>query len=172
MTMDRAPKAPDIMTAEDILAKMRAGIKETYEIRMREMRIPVRVLTIDEVNDIRREALKLTMVSNGDETDKNVQIQRMTLKLATTLKPGTGPLLSDKLLKMLSVDEINYLYEEFVNVMDRVNPTLETISPEQFKELVDALKKTLVSPKDLSTRQLRAICSAYVDLIQRQEIVS
>lgn len=169
--MDHKPanRATELTSPEDILAKMRAGIKETYEIRMREMVIPVRVLSIDEVNNIRREALTNALIAKGDETDKNVHIQKITLKLASTIGKGSGPILGDRLLSMLTVDEINYLYEEYIAVMDRVNPSLESIPPEQFGMLVDALKKNLVFARDLSLRQLRAICSAFQDMIQRPD---
>jgi len=162
-------EAPQVTTAEDMLAKMRAGTKEVYEIRMREMIIPVRVLSIDEVNAIRREAIMETTKKQGDETDKNLLVQKLSLKLASTLVKNSAPILSDKLLSLLTMDEVNYLYEEYIRVMDAVNPSLQAIEPEQFKLLVDALKKSHLSSKDLSLLQLRAICTAFVDLIQRLE---
>ncbi len=171
MTMDRAAEASahKVYSAEDILQKMRDGVKEVYEIRMRQMTVPVRVLSVDEVNAIRKESIRNSTLIQGDETDKNVHIQKTTLKLASNITKGGGPILGDKLLGMLTVDEINYLYEEYIKVLDTVNPSLETIPPTEFRAMVDALKKNLVSSKELSIRQLRAICTAYVDLIQRQE---
>lgn len=161
--------APQIQTAEDLLLRMRAGTKEVHEIHMRDLTIPVRVLSIDEVNNIRRSSIVETQKKAGDDTDKNLTVQKLTLKLASTLVKNGAPLLSDKLLSLLSVDEVNYLYEEYIKVMDSVNPSIETIDPEVFRNLVDALKKNNVTWKDLSLRQLRGICTAFVDLIQRLE---
>ena len=170
-TMNRAAEANahKVYSAEDILQKMRDGVKEVYEIRMRQMTIPVRILAIDEVNAIRNESIRHSALSQGDETDKNVHIQKTTLKLASNITKGGGPILGDKLLGLLTVDELNYLYEEYIQILDTVNPSLETIPATEFRAMVDALKKNLVSSKELSIRQLRAICTAYVDLIQRQD---
>lgn len=156
------------MSADELLAKLRQGKKTVDEIRMGALTVPVRVISCDEVNMIRREAIRKSSIIQGDETDKNLEIQKNTLKLASTLKPGSAPFIGDKLLSLLSMDEISYLYEEFIRFMDNVNPALEHITPERFKEIIDALKKNIISPRDLSLLQLRAICLAYVDMIQRQ----
>jgi hypothetical protein len=164
--MDSHPK---IIQAEDILAQLRAGVKETHEIVLRSARIPVRILSIDEVNKIRAEAKKLAMISGGDETDQNLQIQKLTLQLATQVPKNTAPILSEKVLALVTLDELTTLFNEYINVMERVNPSIEHIPPEGFRSLVDALKKNAITVKDLSLRQKDAICNSYVDLIQRQE---
>ena len=165
---DGGTKPQDIQTVESMLAKMRAGRSEVHEIMLGTLVVPVRVLTIDEMNQIRREAIKSAQsVLGGDDTDKNLAAQKFTLKLASTPGIGGVPMLSDKLLAQLSVDEVNYLYEEYVRVLDAVNPSLQAIDPERFRALVDALKKKTVSSRDLSLLQLRAICTAFVELILR-----
>ncbi len=173
MTMDRpsggAESPQTIITAEDLLKKLRAGVKETHEIRLRELVVPVRVLSIDETNAIRREAIANAAKLMGDETDKSLYAQKLTLKLASTLNKNGAPILSDKLLSMMTVDEVNHLYNEYITVMDSVNPSLETITSEQFRFLVDGLKKNTLTSRDLSLHQLRAICTSFADLIQRQE---
>lgn len=162
-------EAPQIVTAEDQLERMRAGTKAIHEIRMRDMVIPVRVLSIEEIQAIRREAIQKTSNMGMDDTDKHIMIQKITLKMASTIVKGGGPTLGDKVLGLVSLDELQYLYDEYIRVMDAVNPTLQTIEPEAFRALVDALKKNSVSSKDCSLLQLRAICSAFVGLIQKLE---
>lgn len=165
--MSKQPAA--IVTAEDLLAKMRAGTKELHEIRLRDLVIPVRVLSIDETNAIRRQAIQDATMKSGDEVDKNVAIQKSTLKLASTMTKGGGPMLSDKLLNMMSVDELGFLYEEYIKVMDDVNPSIDRMTEDQFKVLVEAVKKNHLSARDLSLSQLKAIFSAFQGLIQRLE---
>lgn len=172
LTMDRESEKKDfapVLSADEVVAKMRMGKKTTDEIRMGSLSVPVRVLSCDEVNLIRREAILQAAKVGGDETDKNLIIQKTTLKLASTLTANSAPFLGDKVLSLLTHDELGYLYEEYIRFMDNVNPSLEHISPERFRAVVDALKKNIISPKDCSLLQLRAICLAYVDLIQRQE---
>lgn len=155
-----------MVSAEDILAKMRAGVKETYEIRMREQVFAVRILAMDEIAAIRREAIKHQLSLGGDDTDKNVYIQKATLTKATTLSKATPSMLSERLMGMLSLDEVKYLYEEYIRVMDAVNPAIEHMDPAEFRALVDALKKNILGSRDCSLLQLRAICSAFQELIQ------
>lgn len=157
------------MTVEDQLAQMRDGKKAIFEIRLGNAVFPVRVLSADEVAAVRREAIRKAALANGDDTDRNLEIQKTTLKLASTVTKGGAPTISDKLLSMMFLDELTFLYDEYIRIMDSVNPALDQITPEKFTEIVGALKKSLVSPRDLSLLQLRAICLAYLDSIQRQE---
>lgn len=162
-------KATPIVTAEEILARLRTGVKDSYEIKMRGAVIPVRVLSISEANMIRSRARKTAVLNQGDETDVNLQIQKETLSLASCVPTGSAPILSEKVLAMLTTDEICFLFEEYIGVMERVNPSVEQILPEEFRALVDALKKKAVSVRDLSIHQRNAICTAFVELITRQE---
>lgn len=163
------PEAPVILSAEDLLRRMRAGTKEVYIIRMREQEIPVRVLSIDEIAQIRREAISQAAKLGGDETELNLWKQKLTLKLASAVTADKVPMLSEKLLGLLSLDEVQYLYEEYIRITDAVNPSLELMSPERFKSMVDALKKNHLSSRDCTLLELRVICSAFQELIQRPE---
>ncbi len=160
----------EILTAEELLKKIRKGVKEVHEIKMRDFVIPIRMLSITEMNEIRRDAIKNVMVSKGDDVDKNLSVQRSTLQLASTLTKGGGPTLSGPLLSLMTVDEVNFLYNEYIRVCEIVNPSAENISEEHFRDLVDALKKNVITSAECSLPQLRAICTAYVDLIRRLEI--
>lgn len=157
------------ISPEEMLTQLRMGKKMSYEIQMGNLRIPMRVLSLDEEAEIRRVALKRTIQMGGDETDKNVEIEKATIKLATTTERGGVPYISDVLLARMTADEHTLLYSEYIVIRDRVNPSLEQIDPEEFQRLVDALKKNIVSKNDCSLRQLRAICGAFQDLIQRLE---
>jgi hypothetical protein len=160
------------MSTDAILARMRAGVKTVAEIRLRDFVVPVRVLSIDETNAIRRDAIRTTTVNQGDEVDKNIAMEKSTLKLASTLSSGPAggvPILGDKLLGSLNLDEIHYLYNEYVKIMDDVNPTVEAMPEKEMRAIVDGLKKNTVSVRELSLRQLRATCLVFQDALQKQE---
>lgn len=160
----------NIITAEDLLAKMRKGTKDTHEIKMREFIVNVRVLSIDEMNAVRQDSYRTALAVKGDDIDKNLITQKTILKMAsTTDKSDKMPVLSDKLLSMLTTDEINYLYDEYIKILDSVDPAVEKISSEAFRELVDCLKKNTLSVNDLSIRQLKAICLSYVEEISQKD---
>jgi hypothetical protein len=162
-------EATPILSAEDILAQMRAGVQTVREIRLRDAHIPLRIISIDEINMVRREALKDQFLQKGDETDKNLAIQRYSLKLASDINKNGTPTLSDKLLSIMSVDEINHLYNEYIKFMDDANPSIESIEPEKFQLLVEAVKKNIITSKECSLLQLKAIFSAFQDMIQKQD---
>lgn len=168
--MENIERSKVPLSSEELLVKLRQGKKTSEEIRMGGLTIPIRVLSCDEINSIRREANRIKASIQGDDTDRNLEIQKNTLKLASNVSGGI-PFLGDKLLSMMTLDEITYLYDEFIRFMDSVNPSLDQITPEIFRSLIDALKKKIISPRELSLVHLRAICIAYVDLIQRQETV-
>lgn len=166
MSERKATGAP-LVTPEDLLSKMRAGVKMHHEIRMRDLVVPVRVLSIDEMNAVRRESVRMAIAS-GDEVDKNVSIQKLTLQVAST-PIGGGALLNEKFFKQITLDELAYLYEEYIKVLDDVNPGAETLTTEQVRELVGVVKKNTCSAKDCSLVQLKVIFSLFQDLIRKQE---
>ena len=161
--------APEIQTVEMMLARMRQGIKTEFEISMRGQVFHVRILSLDEVNQIRRYSIGEASRVQGDLVDRNVEMQKATLKLASTLDKGVGPVISDKLMSFLSTDEMNDLFEQYIAVMESVNPSLEQMTEAEFRPMVEALKKNQITWKDLSLKQLRVICTAYQELIQRPD---
>ena len=166
--LDKSEKqAKEPILAEDILSRMRLGKQTSSEIRMGEQMIPVRVLSASEVNAIRNEARVKTAKTGGDETDENLYIQKLTLQVAS-IRAGDGvPFLTDKIMKLLSIDEISYLYAELIKFWDQFNPSLDQVTPDKFKLLVEALKKNRISWNDCSTPERKAIFTCFVDMIQR-----
>jgi hypothetical protein len=72
-------------------------------------------------------------------------------------------------MSYLSTDEMNDLFEQYIAVMESVNPSLEQMTEAEFRPMVEALKKNQITWKDLSLKQLRVICTAYQELIQRPD---
>lgn len=165
----RGGDAPDIQSVDDLLRKMREGTSSVHTVTMRSLSVPVRILSQDEHNEIRRAALTMNRSASGDDVDFNVLRQKLTLKKASEVKPGQPGIFSDKFLASQSLDELSYWYKEYMRINDLVNPSIETMTQDQFTSIVDALKKNTISPSDLSMPQLKGICTAFVDLVQRLE---
>lgn len=157
-----------VESVEQRLAKFREGIKYTGAVGFRLGTVNFRILTRAEEMDIRRKAIAEAMKYGGDETEKNNFIQMSTLQLAST-GPDKIPHLPLPLLNQLTSDELKFLYEEYVKIMDDANPSMERIETGEFQALVNAVKKNAVGSRDLSLRQLRGIFLAFQDLIQRMD---
>lgn len=159
----------NLVSAEDLLAKMRAGTKEVYEIRIRGLVIPVRILSIDEEIDLRSRMIAQNSRSGGDDISLAALIQKETLRTATFIAKNNSSM-PDRFFTELKRDELSYLFNEYFKILEDVNPTLEQIKPESFMALVDAIKKNNVNANDLSLAQLKAVFISYQDLIQRMDI--
>lgn len=154
---------------EQLLDKLRAGTRQTHEVNFRALTVNLRVLSNDEVMSIKMQAVNEAKRLGWDALEGvAVLMQRYTLKLAST-GPDKVPVLNDKFLSALSTDEMIGLYQEYIRIMDSVNPNIETIPNDEFRALVEALKKNMVSPTDCNLRQLRAICTAFRELILKLE---
>lgn len=156
------------MSPEEFVKTLRKGVDETYFIAMRGRQIPVRVLSVDEVNSIRKDGYAHQAKTSSDDTDRHLHVQKTTLALATRMKVNEHPVLTERILSIMTVDEVGHLYNEYMLVLGRVNPGLEEMLPEQFAQLVAAVKKNHVGWKDLSLGQLRAIFTDWAALIQAQ----
>jgi len=154
---------------DEVLARMRLGRRTVSEIRMGDQVIPVRVLSADEVNAIRHEAKVKIAKKGGDETDENLFIQMRTLQIASRIGEDPIGFLNDKIMNLLSVDEITYLYNELIHFWETLNPSLEQITPERFRELVESLKKNRMSWSDCSLPERKAIFTCFVELTQRPD---
>lgn len=162
-----ATQANPVESVDERLARLRGGTKEQYVINFYTEQVHVRLLSIDEWNTVRKEARSERLEQNDSVESEHVYMQKRVLELASTGANGKIPELPMKLLGKMSLEEVAFLYEEYMNIVDKMDPRLKFMSQEEFVALVAALKKNTMSSKDLSTRQLRAICTAYQDLIQR-----
>lgn len=154
---------------DDLLKKMRMGRQTVSEIRMGDLSIPVRILSADEINAIRKEARVQAIALNGDETDENLYIQKKTLQKSSEIGENQMSVLSNKLLNSLSIEELRYLYEALITFWDTFNPAVEKITPDKFRTLVEELKKNAISWNDCTTPERRAIFTCFVELTQRPD---
>ena len=84
-----------------------------------------------------------------------------TLEAASAIVAGV-PALPATLLCKMTPDELDYLYRQYIAVMERVNPSLELMPREEVEAHVEQVKK---SPEPhsaltaLSLRELASICA-------------
>jgi hypothetical protein len=169
MTMSRTEATPPaIVSADDMLKKLRAGVKEISEINIRGLSFVVRIISINEMLDIRAKAKSIASTRNGDITLENALVQQLTLIAASTINKG-APGLPESFLSKVSLSELTLIYEEYLKFYDDCNPSLERIGQAQMEALIEAIKKNTISWRDCSLSQLRAVFMLYQDMIQRQD---
>lgn len=168
MKRDGATNPQSIVSKADFLKLMRQGTKESYEFYVRGAKFTVRVLSIDEQTMVRRQAhLAMANVPGADETDINVEVQKSTLRLATQIDGINS--VPPQIFDAMTADEIGLVYDQWLKIMDDVNPSLQVMTEEQFRALVEAVKKKSYSSRDCTLLQLKAIFNAFQDLIIKLE---
>lgn len=161
-----------IVTPAEILARMRLGTKDVHSVQCRGQEFAVRLLSGDKMLEVRRRAIAAAKKEGWDSVDKDYYQQKLTLVAASKMAENEPPGISLELLSSWSLDEVISVYEEYMSYCESVNPKLEALKPEEFRVLVDAVKKNNVDVNSLSLKQLRAIFFSWQGIILEAEKAS
>ncbi len=154
----------DEHSTDDILAALRMGVDYTFTIKIRQLELVVRVLSISErvrvVNDVTADmSVKPENERNGLTESSLLAIR--TLELATTPEPDSkiAPRLPAALLAKMTNDEVIALYAAYRDGCDLLDPSMETIGEARLMALIEAAKKkdsTLIEwPRPYLTAAIR-----------------
>lgn len=131
---------------------MRMGTSYKTEIPLGDGRsITVRPLTIMETMQAAAnvvEKMKSMPESWKTRMTEHMYTAREMLKYASTSDVGKNDSsVNDEMLNTMTPDQLQFVYRQFVAVLDKVNPCLEMMKPEELEQLVLELKKN--SPEEL-----------------------
>lgn len=146
------------------LELMREGVEHNFEISVRKFKVRVRPLTNLEVIQATAGA--------ADAFEKVPENQKISITLSllnamhqleksATKDVGEMTELPMTLLQMMSPDEVNHLWKQYVRVTDKVNPSFESVSAEQLLNWAEELKKNSEPESlltDLSISSLIGLC--------------
>lgn len=142
-----------------LLEKMRLGVDYRYPITIRSFTLLARPLSIGETAEVATETTRrMQDISRIDKAashtlNENIILAQETLVKASTSDVGANdPKITPYVMSLMTSDEITELYRQYVDVVDRCNPALETMKPSDVKTLVDDLKKNLAGDKELALR--------------------
>lgn len=145
-----------------ILNAMRMGIDYRHTVTCRGFTVSVRPLSIHEMTIVASrviEAMKSAPETARHALNENLILAKETLKLASTTEYGSNdPKLTDYEMDRWTSDELQYIYRQYFQGCDKVNPVLEKISVEDLKILVDQIKKKDLQLIELSLLQLINVC--------------
>ena len=154
------------MKTEDFkqLAAMRAGVDYRFKIKCRQFEVTVRPLANLEIIQAASEA-----ADAFEKMPKNQQLSvtasllnaMYQLEKASAKDVGEIGELTLPLMKLMTADEVNNLWKQYVRVCDKVNPDFEGMPAQELEALVEGLKKNsdpLSTLTDLSISNLIAVC--------------
>lgn len=144
-----------MLTAQDI-DKLRKGIQNRVTVKVRGIPFTLRPLTLKENCDITSEALAQTsrLLPNEKHSIKESQIVTILTLVQATFIDGV-PGATEDTLNLLTADELGYLFNEYMCLMDSVNPNVETLSDAELFRLSEEVKKKPDQLTELSFSQLR-----------------
>lgn len=149
------------MEIDPQIEQMRQGVEYRGVIAIRGFKVFVRPLSISETSQVAGEVIsemeELPAQFRTSLTE-NLLLAKKYLVLATTSEVGkSDPKLSTLVLDRCTPDEIQCLYDQYLEVVERVNPKLEELGSEEIDALVTEVKKNPSVRTDLSRSQLASL---------------
>lgn len=157
----------EIQTAEALLAKLRAGNNQKLEIGLGDFKTPVRLLDAAEEARILAESQIAATKLNPSGVQKEVFEAQITMKqilvAATSINGQVG--MSKKFLDLLTHVELSELFDQYNTLNHTINPSVQSLRPEEIIKLVESVKKKQKTAKDFYTWQLAAIGTFFLDSV-------
>ena len=157
----------------DQISAMRMGVDYSFTIELRKFSLRVRPLAISEtvkVVSAVSEALSAVPQNMRTILAENLLIAKETIKLASTSDVGSSDVrITDYVMDRMTPEELQTLFKEYVANCDRVNPSLDLMTPAKLEELISTVKKNARTPEDvalqltaLSLSQLRSLATFFL----------
>ncbi len=135
---------------------MRAGTSARFIIQIRKFKFNARPLTIAEHMDINNEIVtELLQVPENMRHAINEQylLAKKMLSRASSMEPGRVGPATDYLMDQMTIDEILYAYDQYLEGTKRLDPRLEEMEESELADLADAIKKKDIALTELSSWQ-------------------
>lgn len=154
---------------DDVLTAMRFGVDYYFTVKVRGLELRMRPLSIHEqvgvTNEAAEEMSLKTKTSQNAMTEASLLAIR-TLERASSPGPDSKVLgrLQAHTLQQMTNDELMALYRAYSEGCDKLNPAMETITPEQLDALVESVKKNHTALKDLPQPRLAQLAAYLLTL--------
>lgn len=124
---------------------MRLGVDYRFPITCRSFTVYVRPLTHQEMvkaaQEVGAEMARMPKSAQTPITEHSL-LSKYILSKATTSDVGkTDYELTEPILDRMTPEELTHLFKQYVGNTDRCNPSLDAMSIEEVKELVEMVKK-------------------------------
>lgn len=143
------------MDDSKILTAMRNGVATSFPVKIRKFEIKLRPLSIVEETDIESEVVDLLMAM---PENKRTRLMETRLLAAKSLERASTSDVDEKDYKLtqheldrMTVDEIQSLWKQYTLGVQKINPSLETMSHEELLRLSAEVKKNPSALIELSS---------------------
>lgn len=147
----------------EILSAMRMGVEFSHPVNIRNFKVNLRPLSISETLDVAN-ATKVQMESLPDQ--QKHRLQEHTILAMNTLEKASTPFgknqtpkIPPKVMELMTPDEIHHIYDQYVKICDKINPSFEVLSHEEVVKLVGELKKNFKDVRQLTELSMKDLVS-------------
>jgi hypothetical protein len=159
-------KKPVPMIDTEMLARMRMGIAYRHPIQIRDQIIHVRPLSMGETITMANETMaELRSVPEAMRTTLNESsiLARKTIVMATTSDVGMrDPQLTEHSVDRMTPEEVQFYYQQYVDVVRMCDPAVESFPEKDVEELVAQVKKNRELLTALSRLQLLVLARYFL----------
>lgn len=156
-----------ITTAEDLLSLLREGNNQKLEIGLGKLKVPCRLLNAKEEAIITAQAESRALKENPQGAKREIfeaqEVMKAILLAATNIKGVPG--FPQKLVDMLSNQELTTLFDQYVSLNHTINPNIQDLSQVEIQAMVDNVKKKKTAASDYYSWQLAAVGKFFLDKI-------
>jgi hypothetical protein len=140
----------------EFLEAMRLGVDYSFVVAVRGFKLRLRPLSISEtvrvMGEVADDIAALPPAQRRPLTE-SVILTKKTLIAASTSDVGVSDVkVTDYMLDRMTPDEMQYLYKQYLDGCDKVNPSLEKLPLDQIVAAVEALKKSAQDPEALDSQ--------------------
>jgi hypothetical protein len=141
---------------------MRVGVDYYFNIKIKEFSLRVRPLSIVEQMQVAAtvvQKFQALPVNHQNRLSENMLKAKETLIIASTSDVGSNdPQITEYILDRMTDTELSFMWKQYMEACDRVNPELEKMSVEEIEKIVLDLKKKERQLIELSFMELINLC--------------
>lgn len=155
-----------------MLDNITIGAHTTTTIEFAGIEWKLRLLTAEEIINIKKEVLKLAKSEDWYD-DVNIHYLTMIKVLSKALSPSPfkiegKAIFSENDLKLINYDVLENIYRQYIHFNDMATRKPTDMSDEQIQDLLELVKKKHIPLMDLDRKQLLIIANYYMNLSQTQ----
>jgi hypothetical protein len=157
----------EIDSAEKLLAYLRRGQNQKLEIGFEDWKIPCRIISAGEMLklQVRGEMRARELNPTGEKMEAYIAFETMKLVLDSATTIDKKSFFSRSFLDGLPNNIIESLYDQYITIINVINPNIQSMSNGDIMKIVDDIKKNKTVTKNYFTYQLAEVGKFFLEEI-------